>query len=720
MYNVRTLLILVVCAVAVYGCRREEVRPDIIYSCDGYTLTIDSLTESGHTARAVVPMEIISDFPGNRGWRADTTDHRYPSYRSDQPIIDAVYCRSAESLSVMIPSKENTRSGSLRTRDIAYAVYLSLAALDPDASVEMLRSLVREGRILKESGVGGGWPVSTDRIAWAVAAWEVYKVTGDRKWLAEAYDIVDRALKNDLMTVWDARFSLMHGNQSGVSDEMQVYPSWAGPVDMYESMCLATNVAYSRAFAVASQMAEELDMPNDDYRGRSRTIARAINDRLWIPNYGFYSQYLYGGYFPIQAYSTDNLGQSLAILFGVASPEMAVSIISKTPQTEKGVPVMTPSKDSGDSGFLYSPITQIFWNIASSKVGNADALAAGTGALYRDLLTDPLDFRSCTSSMAFNLRVIFGMDFTRDALEFHPVILPVFAGEKHLDNFRYREAVLDITVAGTGNSIAGFTVDGVAGRDYRIPADLKGRHKVVITMANNTFGGSTVNVGKEVTLPPIPEIIWTDCRHVKIDNYNVELNYALYVNGVFQEEIGEPEFELWETDCYRVTDIAAVAVNRWVGFSARPNEYIPDDLVTIVRPGRYVTTGTRLIKDRKKGADFVELTPQRNLHLTLDAEVDTAGTYLINVHYANGNGPEGSGDKCGIRTLFVNGKRIGTVVMPQRGEGDWENTGYSNTLAAPLKAGMNIISIDYVVPYNENMNRFVNTVLVDYVRLIRR
>lgn len=724
--NVRPLLILILIMLSVCGCHDESVRPDVIYSCGSYSLTVDSLCEGNTTVFAAGPLELRSNL-AERIWAADSVDSRRPVYTSPHPLMDAVYNRAISVVDTLVArrSKSIVAESGGNTRDLAYAVYLSLALINPEASMDILRSMVTDGRIVGDSGLGGGWPIITDRIVWTMAAWEVYKVTGDREWLKEAYTLVEEALKADLMTVWDSRFNLLHGSQNDLTGIGSQYPGWATPVDRYESMCLSNNVAYARALAVAAEMASELKIPSQDYRGRSQTIATAVNDRLWIPNYGFYSQYLYGGVFPIQSYATDNLGQALAILYGVASPEMARSIIVKTPQTDYGVSNMTPLAGKELGGRDYSAITQAVWNVAAAKVGVTAALSLGTGALYRRVLSklqaaDSLDrLYNSASILAMTYRINFGIDFTKDGIEFHPVLLPSFAGEKCLANLRYRKAVYDITLVGTGNSIAGFSIDGVPTRDYRLPAALEGHHSVTVTMANNVLPKGSINKGSPVYLPGIPHLNWTDYRHVSITNYNVEYNYSLYVNGVFQEEIGGPQFELWETDSYRVTDIAAVADNRWIGYTVKPHEYIPDSCTQYIHPDKYTYKGTRLIKDRKQAAEFVELTTQRNTHLTLKAEVANEGTYLIALHYANGNGPVGGGNKCGIRTLFVNGRRVGTLVMPQRGEGNWTETAYSNTLVAHLKAGVNILSIDYVIPYNENMDKKVNTVLVDYLRLIQ-
>lgn len=58
--------------------------------------------------------------------------------------------------------------------------------------------------------------------------------------------------------------------------------------------------------------------------------------------------------------------------------------------------------------------------------------------------------------------------------------------------------------------------------------------------------------------------------------------------------------------------------------------------------------------------------------------------------------------------------------MPQRGLGEWLSTGFSNTIAATLHAGINDLEISYITPENINMNGEVNTALIEYVRIIKK
>jgi len=134
-------------------------------------------------------------------------------------------------------------------------------------------------------------------------------------------------------------------------------------------------------------------------------------------------------------------------------------------------------------------------------------------------------------------------------------------------------------------------------------------------------------------------------------------------------------------------------------------------------PDKIGKTGTSFIKDKDKASRFIELSPQKNTDVTFRVNVDTGGDYLLDVRYANGEGPINTENKCAIRMLYINGQEAGAIVMPQRGIDEWLSTGFSNMLRIKLKEGINELSIRHEI---DNMNGKVNTALLQYVRIIKQ
>lgn len=680
-------------------------------------------------------------------WKMDSMLNCFPSYKSDQLLVDAVYNMSLECIKSNVRPDNTYRAGAawdgVWTRDVSYSIYLALAYLDPQNAINSLRAKVKNGRIIQDTGTGGAWPVSSDRIVWAVAAWEIYKTTGDRQWLAEAYDIIVASLKDDMQVVWNNQYRLMHGEQSYLDWREQTYPRWMQPKDIYESMCLGTNVVFACAFDIVEEMADELDVEQPaEFDGMDDAIANSINKNLWLEDRGYYSEYLYGGIYPIQSQATDNLGQALSVIFDVATDEMARTLISSTPVVAFGTPSVYPQlvniKPYHNDAVW--PFVQSYWNLAAAQVENIDAFNAGFGAVLRAaalfgtqkelFVASNGDYRgtavnsdkmlwSSTGYVSTLFRVFAGMEFETDGIDFSPFVPVAISGDKVISNFRYRNAILDITVKGTGSQIASFEIDGAVCDEPHFPATMTGNHSIVITMANNTIASQPRNAATQEWMPATPIINRQD-NSLDVTNHTEGLTYEYFVNGVKQENPESNVITVNQPDVFSTVDIVPVNAKNIAGFTMQPAEYIPEGALTIVQAEKIAQPGTAFIADKKKARRFVEITTKKNTALSFKVNADYEGTYFVDVRYANGSGPINTENKCAIRTLVANGEQAGALVMPQRGIDEWLSTGFSNRVAVHLNEGENTLSIEYLTPQNINMNGDVNTALIDYIRIIRK
>ena len=121
-----------------------------------------------------------------------------PTYSSDQPIVDALFNMSLEEAKRNIEADSTLRTGAkwggVWTRDISYSIFLAFAYHEPAIAKISLLKKVKRDRIVQDTGSGGAWPVSSDRTTWVLAAWEIYKVTGDMEWLEKAFQARDTDL----------------------------------------------------------------------------------------------------------------------------------------------------------------------------------------------------------------------------------------------------------------------------------------------------------------------------------------------------------------------------------------------------------------------------------------------------------------------------------------------------------------------------------------------
>ncbi|MEO6843910.1 MAG: hypothetical protein ABI184_01990, partial [Ginsengibacter sp.] len=108
-----------------------------------------------------------------------------------------------------------------------------------------------------------------------------------------------------------------------------------------------------------------------------------------------------------------------------------------------------------------------------------------------------------------------------------------------------------------------------------------------------------------------------------------------------------------------------------------------------------------------------------NRNIVLPITISEDGNYILDVRYANGNGPINTENKCAFRTLSIDSVTFKTLVFPQRGKDEWSNWGWSNSLEIPLKKGLHHISISFE-NWNENMNGDINQAMLDCLRILKR
>lgn len=253
------------------------------------------------------------------------------------------------------------------TRDLSYAADLGLALLDPQRvrnSLEFKLSGYRTGvwapaaagsddglQIIQDTGSGGSWPVSTDRVSWAFGAEQALHALppGERAaFAATALKALSNTLENDRIAAFDPADGLYTGEQSFLDWREQSYG--AGIADdlarMASSKALSTNVAHFKALSLAAELAGEQGRPDlaNRYRGWARELKHAINARFWLDDAGLYSSLTAAHYDGAALHKFDWLGQSLAIVTGVADAARSARILASYPHGPVGAPVIFPQQ----------------------------------------------------------------------------------------------------------------------------------------------------------------------------------------------------------------------------------------------------------------------------------------------------------------------------------------------------------------------------------------
>lgn len=237
------------------------------------------------------------------------------------------------------------------TRDLSYAVDLGLWRFDAARARNGLLFKLSAVRAkdqpqglypMQDTGSGGSWPISTDRVVWFLAARHLLddKVFADKAWRA-----LNATLAQDRAYAFDARMGLYRGETSFLDWREQSYPEWtrANVVFIAQSFALSTNVLHYEALQLAATLAAQREDPRAArYTKQAAALKAAINAHFWRADRGLYMSYIGGDGLPVEAY--DLLGLSLAITSGVADAERARASLAHYPAWPAGSPVIWPER----------------------------------------------------------------------------------------------------------------------------------------------------------------------------------------------------------------------------------------------------------------------------------------------------------------------------------------------------------------------------------------
>lgn len=237
------------------------------------------------------------------------------------------------------------------TRDVSYSIDLALWRIDADRARESLRfklSDVREPSatqglyVMQDTGSGGSWPISTDRVVWFLGA---RHLLGDPAFAKDTREALKDTLAQDRLYVFDSTLGLYRGETSFLDWREQTYPAWTEKDVRYigESFALSTNVLHYQALQLAAQLADQQqDASAKDYRAQAAALKQAINAHFWRADRGMYMSYIGPEAMPVDSY--DLLGIALAVTSGVADTARARQSLASYPAGQAGSPVIWPER----------------------------------------------------------------------------------------------------------------------------------------------------------------------------------------------------------------------------------------------------------------------------------------------------------------------------------------------------------------------------------------
>ncbi len=379
-----------------------------------------------------------------------------------------------------------------------------------------------------------------DQVIWVTAAWNQYLVTGDTSFLRDAYRTAadTLAIREHASTAgYNSTYGLFTG-ASFFNDGIAGYP--APPADATESvstgsmpwpgvatgMFLSTNEVYYAAYTNAASMAARLHRPAKEvaaYRHKAAALKQAINEHFWNKKTGSYNYMLLADG-TTGAYQ-EGTGLAFAVLFGIANPAQARSVVSHATEMTWGMPDTYPNwtrysdEQPGRHNAIVWPVVQGLWARALAQQGAQQGFASETARLAEladsnsgfweiynghtgvvdggyQRLGDDVKFHwgsqpdqtwSATAYLNMIDSGLFGLSFSDNGVSFAPT-LPAGWGDATLSGLHYRDATLTVALHGAGATVRSFTVDGRRVPGHSLPASLKGRHTVDITLTGAVVG----------------------------------------------------------------------------------------------------------------------------------------------------------------------------------------------------------------------------------------
>lgn len=723
-----------------------------LYQSDAFSVFPRKVVQGEYHANVVAPNALTSTFD-NKQWLQHKGGVGYPSFSCAVPISNTMYNLSVEEMASLVEADSTWRTGTLWggvwTRDVSYSALLALAYMDPDVTRNSLMKKVRNGKIVQDTGTGGSWPVSTDRMTWTLAAWQVYLATGDKKWVEKCFDIVYQSMLQDEQVVYDSETGLVRGEASFLDWREEVYPRWMQPADIAQSECLGTNAVFFRANQIAARMAQicgEKDLAVH-FNEKAESIKAGINKYLWLEDKGYYGQYLYGRGSLTVSPRSETLGEALCVIFGIADSARARRIVSSVALSPYGTPAFSPQIPNV---YPYHnnavwPFVQAYWMWASAEAGNLLSLEHSIASIYRatamyasnmenfnattgDLNTatnSPSQLWSVAGNISVAHRILMGITLQEDGIAFHPMVPKAWEGAKKLTNFKYRKAVLDIIVTGYGNKVVSCYIDGKRQKNNMIPANISGRHTVKVTLNSEYVGAfDPVNHQPIVTAPETPQAFLDDANLLGWHQVPNVKSYIILRNGeaidtVPERRINDNRYTIPVATTYTEYQVIAVDEDGVQSFASEPVVYYNYDNERLFDMIKFAPATTFAECKGFTGEGAVEVAPKMNSRIVMSIDVPEDGIYQIDFRYANGSDNRIYSNKCAVRTLWYNNNRVGRIVFPQRGKGLWQVWGNSTSVRLKLKSGAQTLVLAYE-PENQNMNEEgVNRAMIDYMRIVR-
>jgi len=530
----------------------------------------------------------------------------------------------------------------------------------------------------------------------------------------------------------------MRGETSWLDWREQEYPTWMQPADIYASEAMNTTAVHFRALRILAEMCR-IEGQSDwatRYDGWADTLCEGMNRHLWMEDRGLYAIYLYGRNHLVQHPQMEILGEAFAILWDIADKQKQQRISQSMVSEPFGTPDFFPNLQDQypyHNNAMW-PFTQGYWLKAQAKAGNEQGVLHAISSIYRLAamtltnlenmviwsgaekglpINSPRQLWSVAADISIVPNIYFGMHYETDGIRFAPFVPKALKAKRQLTNFRYRDAILDLSVTGYGNAIRSFRLDGVE-TDPFFPATLTGNHRIEMVLADALPSPALQMVLRDNACQPLTPEATLSAATLAWKAVPDATDYIVLRNGKELVHTTSLSQMLQADGEYAVI---AVGAEGWHSYMSEPLRYYKK--VQLYEVARYASVvEPSSTPDVGSTQRVARITRNDNILITIPVEVSEPGLYALDWRYANGNGPINTENKCATRLLSVDGHAAGASVFPQRGSNEWNAWGWSNAVCTRLTKGRHIVTLEFT-PTVENMNLRVNEALLDQLRVTK-
>lgn len=722
------------------------------YSSYDYTLTPDKVIDTGYNAYADSPTSITSYMTGSRKtWTQSKNLSAYPQFTAENsPLAAAVYNLSLEEAVKSIHTDSygqvfytGTAWQKVWTRDTALSNLYSLAWVFPEISYNCEREKIKTSNGIsvfeQDTGTGGSYPVSTDKIITMLSVWETYLADGNTDHLSYFYDVCSNTIMQDMNVAYDGDAGLFRGETCGLDWRDQTYPDWtsetydSGLSAIAESKTASVNAIYCRVLEIMSQSAKVLgkgEAAEQAWAKMASDLEAKMSTRLWNNNMGLYSSWEYPEYMgSVLAEKTDVLGNGFALWFDIGTDDQMTQIQENSPLVNYGADTVYPQKQGklanadkiyhnfgiwpGWDSTLMVGASYHGNKAVAEEIFNSNVRGAAVSLTNKEVINyktgegveSDQQLWSIAGTLAGYYRVMFGMNYDEDGITFDPYIPDWMEGPFKLSNYKYRNATLTINLSGEGDHVKSFKVDGVSQDidSYVFPVNSSGSHTIDIVMEQS---GTEYEMNKSddnlVVCPEMPTMSYAGGKLVWSPKSG--LTYKLWNGKEYIDVTGSSYTP--DTTVYGCYSLMAISADGVCSELSKPIVISPDRIKVEAESGS-VSSSSLIVNG------YVVDNKSRSANLTLTVNIPKEGKYELSGIY-NNPGDATSGVSCAIRSVYVDGEDKGSLVFPEVYSDHINQT--STHLTLNLDAGTHTVKVFYDTAnwYDRNMSITANNVKYNY------